>query len=348
MSARHVITSNGLPLVLNREGTPRRIHIVPRGELPNKAAGVVQVLDDESLDAILANIEADKQRMGDKWPGIYMGEEHFVYDSEKSSQAFAWIKNFEKDKDGLWAVEPELTDVGRPAIENKRFKFTSFVTDPNVPGSVEKLDGNRVRIKRIDTVGFTNYANGRHLLTPVLNRENFASPDGGAGSETNNKRKPMKSVCTMLGLSAEADEQSVAAAVSALKNRVAELEPHATENAALKNRIADFDKAEVDSLIEAKGIKTDDVRRAHIVAAITPLKNRADRVSFLDAMVIVEPETKQQTQLFQNRTSTPSASQSNDQERANKITNRATQLAATGMKFDAAFQMASREVAATK
>jgi hypothetical protein len=38
-------------------------HIVPKGELPNSEAGIVQLLDDESLDAILANIERDKNRI---------------------------------------------------------------------------------------------------------------------------------------------------------------------------------------------------------------------------------------------------------------------------------------------
>lgn len=453
-----ILVSDGMPLVSNRdESAPLRIHIVPRGELPHKASGVVQVLDDESLDSIMANIEADRTRMGDKWPGIYMGEEHFVYDSGKSSEAFAWAKEFERDEQGIWAVNPDLTDVGRPAVDNKRFKYTSFVTDPNVSGSVEKLDGNRVRIKRIDTVGFTNYANGRHLLTPVKNRlENggpgsgpplgnqnaagphdmgthaatgrtivsdklaqegsqaaeashrasqsmswaiekeskagrlkdgssgrmprhikeradankeqkaatfafhetrkkseiwekqnkissvsaweahndrswphykmggggppkhisesraggrmkntFAGPDGSTRSGNTNQRKPMNSVCTLLGLHAEADEQSVHEAVSALKNRVAELEPFEQQNEILANRLAEHDDAEVDGLIAAKGIAPDDARATHIKPVLLKMANRADRVSFLDACVIVETKTKPQVKLLNRDTRGP-------------------------------------------
>jgi len=35
---------------------------------------------------------------------------------------------------------------------------------------VEKIGGDRVRILKIDTVGFTNQANGKELLTPMTNR----------------------------------------------------------------------------------------------------------------------------------------------------------------------------------
>ena len=92
------------------------LHIVPKGELPNAEAGVVQVLDDAALDAILANIKSDAQKRGDRWPGIYAGEEHFIYDDTKSSAAFGWFKNFEKRSDGLWASADGLTDLGRAAM----------------------------------------------------------------------------------------------------------------------------------------------------------------------------------------------------------------------------------------
>ena len=47
------------------------IHIVPKGDLPNHSAGIVQVLDDVSLRSIMAGIESDKASQGAKWPGIY-------------------------------------------------------------------------------------------------------------------------------------------------------------------------------------------------------------------------------------------------------------------------------------
>ncbi|MDB6023331.1 MAG: Mu-like prophage protein [Pedosphaera sp.] len=150
------------------------IHIVPKGELPNPEAGIVQVLDDKSMDAILANLAADKKRLGDNWPGLYAGEEHFIYDDKQSSAAFAWFKDFEKRADGIWASDDGLTDLGRAAIQNKRFKFTSFVADPQ---DTQPLDGNRVRILKVDTIGFTNAANGKELLTPITNRATMAQEE---------------------------------------------------------------------------------------------------------------------------------------------------------------------------
>src|ERR1035441_4064878 len=97
-TARLVIVNRTAPL--SRDGW---IHIVPKGELPNREAGIVQVLDDVSLDAILANIERDKSRLGNRWPGLYAGEEHFYYQDEKSTAAFAWFKEFQKRADGIWA-----------------------------------------------------------------------------------------------------------------------------------------------------------------------------------------------------------------------------------------------------
>lgn len=167
-------------LILNRlPATPTGgwIHIVPKGELPNPAADVVQVLDERAHNSILANIETDKQRLGNKWPGIYAGREHFIYNEDADSAALAWFKEFQKRDDGIWAKDDGLTPTGRQAITNGEYKFTSFAADPR---DTEKLDGNRVRILKIDTVGFTNQANGKELLTPITNRGEDRSQRGAA------------------------------------------------------------------------------------------------------------------------------------------------------------------------
>ena len=159
------------PIIYNRDGSLGAdgwMHIVPRGELLNKTAEVAQVLGDSELDSILNDLQ-NKQGMGDRWAGLYFGAEHHIYDEDQSSEAYGWGKLFQKRADGIWC-KPELTDLGETAIRNKRFKFTSFVCDPNKPGAMEKLGGNRVRILKIDTVGFTNLPAGRELLSPIANR----------------------------------------------------------------------------------------------------------------------------------------------------------------------------------
>jgi hypothetical protein len=159
-----------LPLIYNRDGSLGDngwVHIVPRGELPNGEAGVVQVLDDIALDSIISSFNAEKSRLGDRFPGLYFGVEHHIYDPAQSSEALGWSKELALRDNGVWALL-EPTDIGSVAIRNRRFKFTSFVADPK---DVTTLGGNRVRVMRIESVGFTNLPNGKDLLVPIANRE---------------------------------------------------------------------------------------------------------------------------------------------------------------------------------
>ena len=183
------------------------IHIVPKGELPNKDAGIVQVLDDTSLDSIMAGIQRDRNRLGDKWPGIYAGREHFIYDAGQDSAALAWFKEFQKRDDGIWARDDGLTPAGVTAIRNREYKFTSFVADPADLKRLEGLSGSqaagesgkglpRYRVLRIETVGFTNFANGKELLTPITNRQGGSEAVGMGAREKKHAGKmpalPMK------------------------------------------------------------------------------------------------------------------------------------------------------------
>lgn len=127
----------------------------------------------------------------------------------------------------------------------------------------------------------------------------------------------MNSVNQMLGLHAEADESSAMEAISALQNRVAELEPFEQQNELLQNRIAEHDAAEIDLLIAAKGIAPDDVRAEQLKPVLLKMENRDDRVSFLDACVTVEKPVASLQNKLTNRTSRgPSASAQPDSDKA--------------------------------
>ncbi len=188
MSLPKVIINRSGPL-LSEQGW---IYIVPKGELPNSEAGITQLLDDKSLDSILANIEQDKNRLGDKWPSVYAGREHFIYDSSQDSAALAWFTDFEKRDDGIWADASGLTPDGRDAIRNRLYKFTSFVSHP---ADLEKIPGQSVdglplyRVRKIETVGFTNLANGKDLLTPITNRQSGRSDAGTADAASVQKEQ---------------------------------------------------------------------------------------------------------------------------------------------------------------
>lgn len=305
MNATHLIIFNRAEEITDAHGW---IHIVPKGELPNREAGVLQVLDDSALDSILANIAADQKRLGAKWPGIYAGREHFIYNDEQDSAALAWFKNFEKRADGIWARRDGLTDIGEEAIKNARYKFTSFVADRR---DTTKLEGNKVRILKLDTIGFTNQANGKELLTPITNRNTFPGPDGPADNQKQNKGPQMKSVCTLLGLSADADETSVHAAVLKLQNRITTLEPLDGEIKTLRNRNTELEGEQVEALMDAHGLKPDDKARTALKPVLIKLSNRAERLTFLTDCVKVEtpnpePGTRNQPQhQLRNRDTKP-------------------------------------------
>lgn len=159
--------------------TPEWIHIVPRGELWNAEAGLMQVLDDEAIKSILANINSDRARQGSKWAGIYLGKEHHCLNPQLDSVAMGWFKNFKVDADGLWGSTDGLTPLGKQAVADKLYKYTSFTAHRD---DVQPLDGNRVRILAIHNVGLTNNPNGAELLTPISNRE-AGSPKPAAGSQ---------------------------------------------------------------------------------------------------------------------------------------------------------------------
>ncbi len=317
MNRQLLIANRSLPLEFSATGLPARLHLVPRGELPNKVAGVVQVLDDQALDSILADLRNTKAKNG----GLYLGEEHFIYNSEMSSQAFAWAKEFEKDSQGIWATAYEPTDVGATALKNKRFKWTSFVADAEQPGAVQALGNGRVRILKIDTVGFTNFPNGKALLTPLSNRavpDNGCCPDcqtklvfgandqaycpdckkdfadsqaevrpgaSAANQQKNNQVKNrMKTIATKLGLAAEASEDALLAEVTKIINRATTAEAEVTP---LKNRVTALETEnqtllgeQVDGILAEHKI-TDTKIINRLRPALIPLKNREDRLAYI-------------------------------------------------------------------
>jgi hypothetical protein len=205
-----------LPLIYNRDGSLGEngwVHIVPRGELPNLASGVVQVLDDIGLNAIISSFNAEKRQLGNRFPGLYFGVEHHIYDPSQSSEALGWSKELALRDNGIWALL-EPTDIGATAIQNRRFKFTSFVANSK---DVSRLDGNRVRVMRIESVGFTNLPNGKDLLVPIANRA--AGMENGVASA--NPSKAIQSwAAQRIGEAAQRDNRAFGGSLSSSYLRV--------------------------------------------------------------------------------------------------------------------------------
>lgn len=297
------------------------IHIVPKGELPNAEAGIVQVLDDQSLDSILANITKDKNRLGGNWPGIYGGREHFIYEPDKDSAALAWFKEFEKRQDGIWAKDDGLTPDGETAVKNRSYKYTSFVADPS---DLKKIEGKKYRVLKIETVGFTNFASagsatkeGNGLLTPITNRAlaaapadlccptcdcrlkpgaqantltcpacktNFAFAGASAANQPNNTKKTMNKIATTLGLAAEASEDSILAAVTKILNR-GDITPDALTTLKAENKtLAEQNQTLMDEQAESL-LETcgvkDEKIRNRFRSSFKTLKDKTERLGHL-------------------------------------------------------------------
>lgn len=349
-----LISNRSLPLDYAGAEMPPRIHIVPRGELVNKEAGITQVLDDTALNSILADLKNRHAQKG----GLYMGEEHFIYDSGKSSQAFAWGKDFGLDDKGIWATAYDPTDVGAPAIKNQRFKFTSFCADPDTPGALENLGNGRVRVMKIDTVGFTNYANGKSLLTPIFNRNDLddASREAESSSQTTTQRQKMKNIAVKLGLDPNTDEQGIIAAISPLLNRggitAAELKTLRENHEALKNRNTELETDAVAGILAERKI-TDAKLVNRLAPILTALKNRADRLACLDEFGFqAEPKPAQQQRVLNRggaaeQVADFGAGAADGRSRADKLKNRAGELKAStpNRSFDDCWNQALRELA---
>jgi hypothetical protein len=366
----------------------------------------VQVLDDPALDSILDHIQQDKNRLGENWPGVYAGREHFIYDSGQDSAALGWFKEFEKRPNGIWARDNGLTSLGADAVKNRLYKYTSFVADPEdlepvVARASRPFDENegdtggtsaplpRYRVKKIETIGFTNHANGKELLTPIANRlasgtgilpvrfVEIHGQDARATNTTPNQGPNMKSVCTLLGLPADAEEAAAHAAVAKLLNR-ADISADAlaalqAEHKSLAGQNQTLLAEQSDALLDACAVRDERIRN-RMTDALKLLQNRAERLRYLADFGFAPGEpprresTAPATSVADRRN--PNGNQGHhggrvlnrgaghgaareiasgvftdgEQAVAVKIQNRASELQGKGLKFDYAWNQARREV----
>lgn len=318
---------NTLTPLFNREGqlpADGWFHLVPRGEYPNTTDDgrkVMQVLDDAAFEAMLKNFE----------PKLLIDQEHFSHDTDKSSEAFGWIAELQKRADGIWG-RVEWTDIGDAAVKNRRYRFLS----PTWRQLQVLGNGERVRPLHLLDVGLTNQPNIRGMV-PLSNRNDEFRRTDAADSNNNKTNAPMKQIAVKLGLAAEASEESILTAVTALQNRAADAEKTlgtvTTERDTLKNRVTALDAEQIDQELDARGVE--ETKRTRLVPVLTAMRNREERVAFLDEVIgtpeeigkppATEPETGSgKPALLRNRAGTPKpaskpGTQMSEQERAGKI-----------------------------
>lgn len=349
---------------------------------------ILQVIDDAAITSIVNRFNSAASA-GTLPHGSEMliDREHFRHHRDATGQkdmdsaAYGWIKELRAAPAGDgYQMKNRWTGVGQQAVDTGVYRFVSTEYDETNPGEVWQSvaaaeipmavrnkypakDGwEYMRPTQITGLSLTNDNNNKGVkpLT-ILNKTTFAGVLPVDSKQKNNQGQKMKTVCTLLGLSAEADEASVHAAVTTLKNRITTLEPLEAENTKLKNRNTEAESELCESLMDAHGIgsekQEDKTRREKLKPVLLAMKNRADRVAFLTECVPVEKLTTQpqrtQVQLKNRDTKVPVknntvATEGDEQAQqvlATKIRNRANELrAGKSITFDAAWNQAKQEL----
>lgn len=254
-------------LILNRDGLPPSDHwyqIEVTGTHP-VGDGRRQVIDDTALQSIVNRFKQDAEQDG--FAGMLVDADHLSHDLENTTEALAWLKNLEIRNNQLYG-QLELTDLGEAAVKGKRYKF--FSTEYH-PEDLEALPDKAVRPLRLAGLAFTNRPNNRGGQ-PISNRDGTLPP-GETKPKTETNTPPMKSIAEKLGLSAEATEAEILAAIETLQGKVTTAETQVAET-------------EADAVMNRFGSRVPEASRAHWKQEL--VKNRASAEKLMEASFPVQ------------------------------------------------------------
>lgn len=348
--------------ILNREFQHPADHwymIEPRGDHANRAAGLVQVIDAEAGASIVNRFNADAAA-GQLSHGTEMliDHEHFKHDQDKETRAYGWLTRLENRDDGIYG-QVRWTNTGKAAVDGGDYRFFSTEYDPRDVKILNDGKVKRVRPLRLDGLTLTNNPNNKGGR-PITNRGGEKTDLRGAAvaapAEPQTKGKPMKSVCTLLGLSEDAQESSVLEAVTRLKNRAdispADAQKLRDENTALKSEnktlIANRVEADLESYKDCYKAEERETVKADLIANREITVRGFERVRSTAKAAPTPAGQRMVLNRADGKAPAPARASHGeaDAATAEKITNRASELVAGGMKFERAWNQASREVAA--
>jgi hypothetical protein len=418
------------PRILNREfqhPADGWYQIEALGHHPNRAAGVVQVIDAEAAQSIVnrfnAEAAAGRLRQGHE---MLIDHEHFSEQPDQETRAYGWLQELQNRADGIYG-RIRWTSTGRSAVDGGDYRFFSTEYEAqdlkvlNAESGKRESGNKMVRPLRLDGLTLTNMNNNRGQK-PITNRcagDEATSRGSGAGDGESNptcrrrgneslaqeehsprralqkegicgqiaqrggsrhdfagsdepaenttstgdgpqpppptERESMKSVCTLLGLSAEADEAAVHAAVARLLNR-ADIAPDALaalraehQSLAEQNQILLAEQSE--TLLDGCGVR-DERLRNRLHDGMTRLKNRQERLGYLadfgyqpgDAPKPAAAARVLNRGPIPGRDPAAGALGEGEQAVALRIQNRAGELQGKGLKYDLAWNQARREI----
>lgn len=274
------------PTILNREfqhPADGWYQIETKGQHPNTAANVVQVIDDEAAQAIVNRFNADAQagtlRHGSE---MLIDHEHFSEQLNQESRAYGWATQLANRADGIYA-QIRWTKTGKEAVDGGDYRFFSTEYNPADLKLVNK-DAKHVRPLRLAGLTLTNMNNNRGQK-PITNRETH-SPGALPEAQPTPTKNRMKTIAAELGLAPEAAEEAVLAEVRKLKNRADTVAGLTTERDALKTANAALEAEQIDGLLAQHKV-TDEKVLNRLKPVLATMKNRADREAFLTECVNV-------------------------------------------------------------
>jgi len=143
--------------------------IEAKGEHPNNAAGVVQVIDDAAIKSIVDSFNADAKagalRNGSE---MLVDIEHFKDDPSKETRAYGWLQELQARPDGIYG-RIKWTATGQAAVDGGDYRFFSTEYDPKDLETVNNRNPKSVRPLRLDGLTLTNMNNNRGQR-PITNR----------------------------------------------------------------------------------------------------------------------------------------------------------------------------------
>jgi len=332
-------------------------HIEPRGEHPNREAGVVQVIDGEACEEIANRFNADADA-GTLTHGheMLIDHEHFSHDADKETRAFGWLTRLQNRDDGIYG-QIRWSTTGKAAVDGGDYRFFSTEYDPQNLAALNR-EKNRVRPTALSGLTLTNRPNNKGGR-PITNRNTLpddpANLTAGELADIQNRKHTMKQIATRLGLSADASEEAILGELTKLENRAttaeAQVAPLTVERDTLKNRVTALDAEQIAADLDAHGVKDEAVRN-RLTPVLSTMKNREERIAFLTD-IVAKPavEVKPQTKLFNRDGKAPAGAKNADttgadKEKAQRIINRAAELQKIHRNLNSASAviMAQREI----
>ena len=142
------------------------------GEHPNRAANVIQVIDEAAVASIVRRFNQEAEHYeahnGTAYPGMLIDIEHFKHDTARETRAYGWLMRLQ-NREGVPYGQIRWTAVGQQAVDGGEYRFFSTEYDPKDLVVLNGTRPSRVRPLRLDGLTLTNEPNNRGGK-PITNR----------------------------------------------------------------------------------------------------------------------------------------------------------------------------------